>query len=62
VKNPLKRYYFACGETQLKMFDCTINQWRWQNPQDAVTEVLEVWRQMYGKNGLRVTIKYFGRI
>lgn len=62
MKNPLKRYYFAYGETQLKMFDCTVGQWRWKNPQDAVTEVLELWRGMYGANGAQVTIKYFGKI
>ncbi len=59
MRNPLKRYYFAYGETRTKTFDCTTDQWFWKNPQDAVTEILDMWHKMYGDD---VTIKYVGRI
>lgn len=50
MRNPLKRYYFMAGTTVLKIFDCTTDIWFWQNPQDAVTDVLEMWRKEYGDN------------
>lgn len=59
MKNPLKRYYFAAGETPLKLIDCTIDQWRWQNPQDAVTEVLTTWQEIHGPS---VSVRSFTKI
>lgn len=53
MRNPLKRYYFLSGDSGLKMFDCTATAWLWDNPQDAVTEVINMWRQEYGSVSIR---------
>lgn len=59
MRNPLKRYYFASGESTYKKFDASIDQWFWKNPQDVVTQILDAWNEKYGNS---VTINYFGRI
>lgn len=53
MRNPFKKYYFASGENYAKNFDCTIDIWFWQNPQDAVTDVLDMWSKKYGDVSIR---------